>query len=143
LLRLPAKGDSHLVFCYSPMKLLCLVTALIELGAGLALLSFPSATAALLVGAPLETPTSLTVARVGGAGLLALGVACWIARDDTQSRSARGLIAAMLLYDIAAVVLLIFASIDFELHGGALWPAVIIHAAMAIWCLMSLRRKLS
>jgi hypothetical protein len=60
-----------------------------------ALLCFPSATAALLVGAPLEAPIALTVARVGGAGLLALGVACWLARGDTQSRAARGLVAAV------------------------------------------------
>jgi len=55
------------------MKTLHTVTAVIELGAGLALLCRPSATVALLVGgAPLETPAALTVARVGGAGLLAL-----------------------------------------------------------------------
>jgi len=69
----------------------------------LALLGWPSATVALLVGAPLEAPAALTVARVGGAGLLALGVACWFARGDTQSRAASGLVAAMLLYNIATV----------------------------------------
>jgi hypothetical protein len=53
------------------MKALHTVTAVIELGAGLALLCFPSATVALLVGTPLETPAALTVTRVGGAGLLA------------------------------------------------------------------------
>ena len=58
------------------MKTLHTVTAVIELGAGLALLCCPSATVALMVGAPLEAPAALTVARVGGAGLLALGVAC-------------------------------------------------------------------
>jgi hypothetical protein len=58
---------------------------------------FPSITVELLVGAPLETPAALTVARVGGAGLLALGLACWLARGDTQSRAARGLVAARLL----------------------------------------------
>src|SRR5277367_3472112 len=116
------------------MKALHTVTALIELGAGLALLCFPSATVALLVGAPLETSAALTVARVGGAGLLALGVACWLARDDTQSRAARGLVAAMLLYDVAAVVILAFAGISLGLRGVALWPAVVLHAAMAAWC---------
>ena len=79
------------------MKALQTATAVIELGAGFALLCFPSITVELLVGAPLETPAALTVARVGGAGLLALGVACWLARGDTQSRAARGLVAAMLL----------------------------------------------
>src|SRR5271169_1615340 len=122
------------------MKTLQTVTAVIELGAGLALLCFPSTTVALLLGSPLDTPTALTVARVGGAGLLSLGVACWLARGDTQSRATRGLVAAMLLYDVAAVAILAFAGIGFGLHGAALWPAVVLHTVMALWCVVCLRR---
>jgi hypothetical protein len=97
---------------------------------------------ALLVGgAPLEAPAALTVARVGGAGLLALGVACWLARVDTQSPTTRGLVAAMLLYDVAAVAILAFAGIGFGLRGVALWPAVVLHAVMTIWCVACLRRS--
>jgi Kef-type K+ transport system membrane component KefB len=125
------------------MKALQTVTAVIELGAGFALLCFPSITVGLLVGAPLETPAALTVARVGGAGLLALGVACWLARGDTQSRAARGLVVAMLLYDVAAVAVLAFAGIGFGLHGVALWPAVVLHAVMTVWCVMYLLRSRS
>ena len=110
------------------MKTLHTVTAVIELGAGLALLCCPSATVALLVGgAPLEAPAALTVARVGGAGLLALGVACWLARVDTQSPTTRGLVAAMLLYDVAAVAILAFAGIGFGLRGvrcGRRWSSM-------------------
>ena len=123
------------------MKTLHTVSAVIELGAGLALLSCPSATVVLLVGAPLEGAVGLTVARVGGAGLLSLGVACWLARGDPESRAARGLIAAMLLYDVAAVAVLAFAGIGFGLRGVALWPAVILHAVMSTWCVVHLRRR--
>jgi hypothetical protein len=123
------------------MKALHTVTAVIEIGAGLALLCFPSTTVTLLVGAPLEAPAAFTVARVGGAGLLALGVACWLARCDTQSRAARGLVAAVLLYDVAAIVILAFAGIGFGLHGAVLWPAVVLHALMSIWCVACLRQK--
>lgn len=121
------------------MKALHTASSVIELGAGLALLCCPSATVALLVGAPLESPADLTVARVGGAGLLALGVACWRARDDTQSPAARGLVVAMLLYDAAAVAILAYASIGFGMHGVALWPAVVLHALMSVWCIACLR----
>jgi hypothetical protein len=123
------------------MKTLQTVTAVIELGAGLALLCFPSATVALLLGSRLDTLTALTVARVGGAGLLSLGVACWLARGDSQSRAARGLAAAMLLYNVAAVAILAFAEIGFELRGVALWPAVVLHAVMTAWCIVSLQRN--
>jgi hypothetical protein len=124
------------------MKTLHTVTALIEVGAGLALLGFPSATVMLLVSAPLEGPAALSVARVGGAGLLALGVACWLARGDTQSRAARGLVAAMLLYNGVAVAVLAFAGLGYGLHGVALWPAVVLHAVMVVWCVACLRRSL-
>jgi len=114
-------------------------TALIELGAGLALLSFPSAAVALLLGAPVETPAALTVARVAGAALLTLGAAFWLARGDTQSRAARGLVAAMVLYNLGAAIILGAAGIRSQPVGIVLWPAVVLHAAMTIWCIMSLR----
>jgi hypothetical protein len=123
------------------MKTLHSVTAVIELGAGLALLSFPSATVALLIGSLLEAPAALTVARVGGAGLIALGLACWLARGDNLSPAARGLVAAMLIYDVAAAAILAFAGLGFGLRGVALWPAVVLHAVMSVWCVAYLRRN--
>jgi hypothetical protein len=123
------------------MKALPIVTAVIEVGAGLALLGFPSAVAILLLGTPLDTPAALTVARVAGAGLLALGVACWLARGGMQSRAAIGLVAAMLLYNAAAVAVLAHAGIGLGLHGALLWPAVFLHAAMAVWCALCLLRR--
>jgi hypothetical protein len=123
------------------MTILQIVSAIIELGAGLALLCCPWAAAMLLVGAPLEGPAALTVARVCGAGLLALGVACWLARGDTQSRAARGLIAAIMLYAVAVAALLAFAATGMKLHGVALWPAVVLHGVMSVWCVACLRRS--
>ena len=113
-------------------------TAAIELGAGLALLTCPSATAVLLVGASLEVPASLTVARVAGAALLALGIACWLARGDAHSRAARGLVAAMVLYNLGVAIILGTAGIRSQAVGIALWPAVMLHAAMTVWCIASL-----
>jgi hypothetical protein len=123
------------------MKTLQIASALIELGAGLALLSYPSVAVAFLVGAPLEGPAALTVGRVCGAGLLTLGVACWLARGDTQSRAANGLIAAMLFYDVAVAAILAFAAIGNGLYGVALWPAVVLHTAMSVWCVACLRHS--
>jgi hypothetical protein len=123
------------------MTLLQTASAVIELAAGIALLCCPLAAATLLIGAPLEGPAALTVARVCGAGLLSLGVACWLARGDTQSRAAKGLIAAMLLYDVAVAALLTFAALGWGLHGVALWPAVVLHGVMSVWCVACLRLR--
>jgi len=96
---------------------------------------------AFLLGAPLEGTAAFTVARIGGAGLLSLGVACWLARDDSRSRAAKGLAAAMLLYNVAAVAVLAFAGIGNRLHGVALWPAVGLHSVMTVWCFACLKRN--
>jgi hypothetical protein len=110
------------------------------LEAGLALLCFSSTTVALLLlGSSLDTPTALTVARVGSAGLLALGVTCWLARGDTQSRAARGLVAAMLLYDIPPSLSSLSPALAFGMKG--LWPAVVLHAVMIVWCITHLLRS--
>ncbi len=123
------------------MKSLHTVTALIELGAGAVLLGFPSAVVKLLLGSPLDSAPAVALGRVAGAALLALGVACWLARSDAQSRAARGLVAAMTVYNLAAVAVFLFAGLGAKLVGVALWPAVILHAAMAFWCLACLRQK--
>jgi hypothetical protein len=114
-------------------------TAVIEAGAGLALLCLPSAAVDLLLGTPLEAPAALTVARVGGAGLLTLGVACWLARSDAQSLAARGLVTAMVIYNFGVALILGAAGIQLQPVGIVLWPAVSLHVAMTIWCVMSLR----
>jgi hypothetical protein len=121
------------------MKTLLIATAGIELVAGLALLFLPSIFVQLLVGTNLETPAALLVARIGGAALTALSIACWLASDDANSRGARGLVAAMTFYNLAVASVLAFAGLKTELHGIALWPAVALHSAMAVWCVACLR----
>lgn len=123
------------------MKSLLIVTAAGETATGVALLGLPSLVVSLLLGGSLDTPAALIVARVAGAALLALGVACWLARNDEQTRAARGLIAALLLYNIAAVAVLVYAGIGLSLSGIGLWPAVILHVALAIWCFTCLRNN--
>lgn len=120
------------------MKGLLTLTAVIELGAGLALVVLPSPVVVLMLGAPLDTPAALSVARLTGAALVALGIACWLARVDGQSRAAIGLAIAMLPYNLAAVAVLAAARIGSGLSGVALWPAVILHTAMAVWCIAAL-----
>jgi len=121
------------------MKYLLILTAVFESATGLALLLAPALLASLLFGVGLDAAIALVVARIAGAALLALAMACWLARDDGSSRSALGLIAALLLYNVAATVVLVYAGLGLKLSGIALWPAVVSHAALALWCITIVR----
>ena len=113
-------------------KQLLVVTALIETAAGLMMLVSPTLVVGLLLGASLDAPAALVVGRIAGAALLSLGVACWLARDGL-SLALRGLIAAMLLYNCAAAAVLAHAGAVVGFVGVLLWPAVALHAALAVW----------
>lgn len=115
-------------------RLLFIVTAVFEVATGLALLVSPALTVAILIGAPFDTPADSVVGRVAGAALLALGVACWLARNDEHARAATGLIVSMLLYNVAAAAVLAYAGVGLRLFGIGLWPAVVLHSLMAVWC---------
>jgi hypothetical protein len=121
------------------MKPLLLFSAACEAAIGLALLVSPSVVASLLLGSALDAPGALAVARVAGAALLSLGLACWLASGDGQSHAGRGVVAAMLLYNVGAVLVLAHARLGLGLSGVGLWPAVGLHTALACWCVTCLR----
>src|SRR5256712_5012820 len=123
------------------MNRLLKLTAIIEAATGLGLIALPAIVVRLLLGAEMSGAT-IPLGRVAGAALLALGVACWLARGDTQSRATKGLVVAMLMYNIVATAVLAFAGIGLRLHGVLLWPAVVLHAVMGAWCVACLRRGL-
>ena len=118
---------------------LLLVTAFAEAGVGLTLLLSPPFVAGLLLGVSLDAPAALIVGRIAGGALLSLGAACWLARDDGPSRARRGLIAALLLYNGAAGAVLATAAAGVRLVGVLMWPAVALHAVLAVWCIACLR----
>jgi hypothetical protein len=121
------------------MKNLLTSVAAAETAVGLALLAIPSWVGSLLLGSTLDTAVATTVARVAGFALLALGIACWLARADTQSRAARGIVSATLVYNAGVCAVLVYASLAAGLSGLGLWPTAILHAGLAAWCATTLR----
>ena len=119
------------------MRTLLITTALLEAAAGFALAASPSVLVSLLIGAPLDTGPGLVVGRLAGFALLTLGSVCWL-RNDQQRRVTAGLVAAMLFYNVAAATLLAYARLGLGLSGLGLWPAVALHAALALWCVACL-----
>lgn len=120
-------------------KILLVVTALIELPAGLALVAAPDRAGQLLLGDSLESAAARVVARVAGVALLGAGVACWLARKGDRA-SQVGPVAGMLVYNAGVPLILAQAWLAWSLDGLGLWPACGLHAVMAGWCAMWLWR---
>ena len=79
----------------------------------------PSLIGQLLFGAEL-TGMAMTIARVTGIALIALGVACWPGTP----------LAGMLTYSAAVTLYLAYVGFAGGLTGILLWPAVILHVIL-------------
>ncbi|HSO87650.1 MAG TPA: hypothetical protein VLQ91_13930 [Draconibacterium sp.] len=121
------------------MKKLLTVSAIIEFAVGLAFLAFPSIPVKLLLGSTPSTPTESVLARVLGLALLALGIACWLARRYWQSHFTRVIAGAMLVYNVGVSIILAYSALGLTLLGIGLWPAVLLHMAMSVWCILKLK----
>jgi hypothetical protein len=117
---------------------LMLVTALTEGGTGLLLLVWPLVLLRLLLGVDQASTEALATARIAGAALLAIGVACWLGRNDHARPAQQGLLLGILIYDVGASAILVYTGWFSSLAGIALWPAVVLHAALTLWCAVAL-----
>jgi hypothetical protein len=122
------------------MKRLLQITTLLEAPTGLALIILPAFVVRLLLGTEISG-VAVPLGRMAGLAVLALSIACWLAGYDVKSCAARGVVSAMVIYNLGAVWILGAAGIQSPPAGILLWPVVILHAAMAAWCVASLVRK--
>ena len=99
-------------------KNLLIVTAICEVGIGVLLLVWPPLPVQLLLGIDQIPPEVMVIGRIAGAALLALGVICWIGRSDNLG-----------------------SGLFLHLAGLILWPAVVLHTALAIWSVKCLSVK--
>jgi hypothetical protein len=120
-------------------KLFLLITAFVEAATGLCLLFLPAVLFTILLGLDHATVDAIFVGRLAGAALLAIGIASWMARTDTRTPAQLGMLTGILIYNLAASMLLAFAGAVLKMIGVLLWPAVAVHAILAVWCFSCLR----
>jgi hypothetical protein len=123
----------------APIKTLLTAKSIVEVLAGSGLALFPAMGAILLLGSPTGSPSGIALIRIAGAALLALGIACWVARNNSQDRAAAGIVFALLFYDVAVVTILLSARYAAGVCGICLWPAVVLHSGLAVWSVLSVR----
>ena len=122
----------------SSVRQLFIVTAAMELGAGLTLLVAPALIISLLFGSAANALPAVGVARLTGGALLAVGAACWWARHDGASAAARALVGGLLVYNVAVVALAAVGSLGGP--GPLQWAAIALHAVQAVWCVWALAK---
>ena len=120
-------------------KLLLIVTAVVELATGAALLIAPSLTAELMLGAELGSPVAVMVGRITGSALISIGLTCWLERDRAHGGSRGGLIVGLLAYNVSIPALLAYAAVAENISGIAFWPGIGLHAVLAVGCVACLR----
>jgi hypothetical protein len=103
--------------------------AVVEVGTGLVLMIDPAIVVKLLLGAEVSG-AGILLGRCFGVTLLALGVACWPGRQRIESGSPpfRG----MLIYNALIALYLAYLGTVGHLGGLLLWPAVVLHAVVAL-----------
>ena len=103
------------------MKKVLVLAGLAEAATGVALLVVPSLVGRLLLGADLND-VAISVARVAGIALIALGVSCWPGSPPI----------GMLTY--SALITLYLAYIGFAggVTGILLWPAIVLHVILTV-----------
>lgn len=112
-------------------------SATVEAATALALVGVPRLTSHALLGAELTVP-GIAVVRCFGVALLALAVAVWPVGDNVDGRSA---VRALLLYNATIAVYLIWLSTHWAMKGPLLWPAVVLHAIVALLLALSSRTE--
>jgi hypothetical protein len=121
------------------VKRLLWATAIMEFMTGVVLVTAPAWLAAILLGAPLDTSAGRVMARLAGVALISLGIACWFGSRDVQSGAAAGVVVAMLVYNVAVVVLLVSSRLCAGIAGIGFFPVSALHTALAVWCIACLR----
>ena len=106
---------------------------------GLALILAPKATAVFILGAEPNVVGKM-LRRVCGVALVALGIACWGARTDSESAVRSGTLKTITFYNAGVGLLLVLFAAIGKTGGIVLWSAGVLHLALAAAFAMSFRR---
>jgi hypothetical protein len=103
-------------------------SAAIEATTGLALIADPALVVRLLIGAGLSNG-GMAVGRIGGFGLLSLGLACWPTAAVVTTRTT----AALFTYNLLSSLYIAYLGVVGGFAGYLLWPACALHAFLTLF----------
>jgi Na+-driven multidrug efflux pump len=120
------------------LKKILAFASIVEVATGLALMIDPRFIVGLLVG-PNTPVEEIPMGRLPGIAILSVGLACW----PTSQQAERGSPAfrAMLVYNVLIALFLVYLFKVGHLGGVLLWPAVVLHAVVALLLVWTWRTK--
>ena len=121
------------------LRLLLTLSGGLEILAGLLALITPATVMAALLGGAVGGIT-VVLARLFGAGVFALGLACLKARNDVASPAGLAVSLGITSYNVLAAVVLLWTAAESGLGGLLLWGAGIGHAALGALFVSALTR---
>jgi len=111
------------------LRLLLTLSGGLEALVGVLLLISPAAVVGLLLGGPPDS-VAVVLARLFGASLFALGLACLKARNDVESAAGLAVSIGITGYNVLAAVLIVWAAGWLGLGGLLLWAVGVGHAVL-------------
>jgi hypothetical protein len=122
------------------LRLLLTISGGLEILAGSAALIIPAPVVSLLLGVSMD-PIASVLARLFGAGVFALGLACLKARHDVGSPAGVAVSIGITAYNLLAAVVLIWTAAGSGFGGLLLWAAGIGHGVLGLLFVSSLFRR--
>lgn len=113
------------------LKLLLTISGGLEVLVGVLALISPVTVVSLLLGSPLDL-IGAVLARLFGAGVFSLGLACLKVRDDVGTPASLAVSLGITSYNVLAAVVIIWAAAGLGLGGALLWGAGILHATLGV-----------
>ena len=96
---------------------------------GLGLLLDPAGGTLHFFGSSVEG-AGMAIARVGGGGLLSLGIACWLARSTPTAPASVGVAWGYLAYNAVTCATLAWATVALGVGSPPLFGALVLHGLL-------------
>ena len=113
------------------LRLLLALSGGLEILAGLPALITPTPLVSLLLGSPPDS-IGIVLARLFGAGVFALGLACLKARNDIGSPAGLAVSIGITAYNVLAAVVLLWTAAGSGLGGLLLWGVGIVDTVFGV-----------
>jgi len=124
------------------LRFLLTISGALEALVGVLALISPAPVVSLLIKGPTDS-LAIVLARLFGAGVFALGLACFKTRNDVASPAGLAVSLGITSYNLLAAAVLIWAAAGLSLGGMLLWVAGFGHAilgALFVAALVGTRR---